>query len=97
MGGSVSSGRNNDELVDNLVKGGLIKTPIIERVFRAVDRGIFYLPNFKDAAYRDLAWREGRIHISAPCIYTRFDLLGKKFKKSFFYVEKTIFHIYLLE
>jgi hypothetical protein len=72
MGGSVSSGRNNDELVDNLVKGGLIKTQLIERVFRAVDRGIFYLPKFKDAAYRDLAWREGRIHISAPCIYTRF-------------------------
>ena len=41
MGGSVSSGRNNDELVDNLVKGGLIKTQLIERVFRAVDRGIF--------------------------------------------------------
>ena len=78
MGGSVSSGRNNDELVDNLVKGGLIKTQIIERVFRAVDRGIFYLPKFKDAAYRDLAWREGRIHISAPCIYTR--LLEKAFR-----------------
>jgi protein-L-isoaspartate O-methyltransferase len=75
MGGSVSSGRNNDELVDNLVKGGLIKTQLIERVFRAVDRGIFYLPKFKDAAYRDLAWREGRIHISAPCIYTRYFLL----------------------
>ncbi len=71
MGGSVSSGRNNDELIDNLVDGGLIKSQIVESVFRAVDRGIFYLPKFREAAYRDLAWREGHIHISAPCIYTR--------------------------
>ena len=71
MGGSVSSGRNNDELVDNLVECGLIKSQRVERVFRAVDRGLFYLPEFRDAAYRDLAWREGLIHISAPCIYSR--------------------------
>jgi len=71
MGGSVSSGRNNDELVDNLVESGLIKTQLIERVFRAVDRGTFYLPKYRESAYRDLAWRDGRIHISAPCIYTR--------------------------
>ncbi|CAF0713762.1 unnamed protein product [Brachionus calyciflorus] len=71
MGGSVSAGRNNDELIDNLVDGGLIKTQIVERVFRAVDRGTFYLSDHKDQAYRDLAWREGLIHISAPCIYTK--------------------------
>jgi protein-L-isoaspartate O-methyltransferase len=71
MGGSVSSGRNNDELIDNLVDGGLIKSQMVESVFRTVDRGIFYLPKFREAAYRDLAWREGHIHISAPCIYTR--------------------------
>lgn len=71
MGGSVSSGKNNDELIDNLVEAGLIKTPAVERVFRAVDRGIYYLPSFKDAAYRDLAWREGLIHLSAPCVYSR--------------------------
>ena len=71
MGGSVSSGKNNDELIDNLVEAGLIKTKSVERVFRAVDRGIYYLPNFKDAAYRDLAWREGLIHLSAPCVYSR--------------------------
>jgi protein-L-isoaspartate O-methyltransferase len=71
MGGSVSSGRSNDELVDNLIESGLIKSNSVERVFRAVDRGIFYLPNYKAYAYRDLAWREGHIHISAPCIYTR--------------------------
>ena len=71
MGGSVSSGKNNDELVDNLVEGGLIKTPRVERVFRAVDRGTYYLPDFRENAYRDLAWREGFFHLSAPCIYSR--------------------------
>lgn len=71
MGGSVSSGRSNDELIDNLVEGHLIKTPLIERVFRCIDRGLYYLPSSRDSAYRDLAWRDGVIHISAPCIYTR--------------------------
>lgn len=71
MGGSVSAGRNNDELIDNLIEGGLINTQMVERVFRAVDRGTFYLSKHKESAYRDLAWREGLIHISAPCIYTR--------------------------
>lgn len=59
MGGNVSSGQNNDELIDNLIESGLIKSNMVERVFRAVDRGIFYLPKFKHLAYRDLAWREG--------------------------------------
>lgn len=71
MGGSVSAGRTNDELVDNLIDAGLIKSQQVERVFRAVDRGIFYLPEHRDSAYRDLAWREGLIHISAPCIYAK--------------------------
>jgi protein-L-isoaspartate O-methyltransferase len=71
MGGSVSSGRTNDELIDNLVESNLIRTHLIERVFRCIDRGLYYLPNSKESAYRDLAWRDGPIHISAPCIYTR--------------------------
>lgn len=71
MGGSVSAGRSNDELVDNLIDAGLIKSQQVERVFRAVDRGIFYLPECRESAYRDLAWREGLIHISAPCIYAK--------------------------
>ncbi len=71
MGGSVSSGQNNDELIDNLVEGGLIKSPLIERIFRCTDRGDFFLPEAKDRAYRDLAWRDGHIHISAPCVYTK--------------------------
>ncbi len=71
MGGSVSSGQNNDELIDNLVEGGLIKSQLIERVFRCVDRGDFFLPEARDRAYRDLAWRDGQFHISAPCVYTK--------------------------
>lgn len=61
MGGNVSSGQNNDELIDNLIESGLIKSNMVEKVFRAVDRGIFYLPKFKHLAYRDLAWREGAL------------------------------------
>ena len=38
MGGVVSAGRNNDELIDNLCKGGYIITPEVERVFRILDR-----------------------------------------------------------
>jgi hypothetical protein len=66
MGGSVSSGRTNDELIDNLCDSSHIKTKKVESVFRAVDRAIYYLPQHKEVAYRDLAWREASIHISAP-------------------------------
>jgi hypothetical protein len=52
------------------VDGGYIKTVPVERVFRAVDRGMYYLPDAKALAYRDQAWKEGLIHLSAPCIYT---------------------------
>jgi protein-L-isoaspartate O-methyltransferase len=70
MGGSVSSGRTNDELIDNLVESQHIKTEAVESIFRAVDRAIFYVASHRDVAYRDLAWREGNVHISAPCIYS---------------------------
>ena len=38
MGGVVSSGSTNDELVDNLCTEGYIVSPEVERVFRIVDR-----------------------------------------------------------
>ncbi|CAL1285755.1 unnamed protein product [Larinioides sclopetarius] len=41
MGGAVSAGENNDELIDNLVEAEYIKTPAVERIFRAVDRGTY--------------------------------------------------------
>lgn len=70
MGGVVSTGDDNDELVDNLVNGNYISTPLIEKVFRAVDRANYYLPEHRDNAYKDVAWKHGHLHLSAPCIYS---------------------------
>ncbi|KAF8781917.1 Protein-L-isoaspartate O-methyltransferase like protein [Argiope bruennichi] len=70
MGGAVSAGENNDELIDNLVEAEYIKSPAVERIFRAVDRGDYYVEACRESAYRDLAWKHGKIHMSAPCIYS---------------------------
>lgn len=69
MGGAVSSGRDNNELVDNLMGGGYIRTRNVERVFRVLDRADYMTPTERDQAYKDLAWRSGALHLSAPCIY----------------------------
>ncbi|XP_018564596.1 protein-L-isoaspartate O-methyltransferase domain-containing protein 1 isoform X2 [Anoplophora glabripennis] len=70
MGGVVSTGKNNDHLIDNLLEAEYIKTSGIERVFRAVDRAEYFLPEARNNAYRDLAWKNGNLHVSAPCIYS---------------------------
>lgn len=70
MGGAVSSGENNDDLVDKLVDRECIVSREVERLFRAVDRGHFMTSTCGEAAYQDTAWRESRLHLSAPCIYT---------------------------
>ena len=108
MGGAVSSGRDNDDLIgrenplqlrmlicsyallnvrciirnmnsyslivtyftDNLVEGNFIKSEALQRVFRCVDRALYYLPEDRAQAYRDQAWRDGNLHLSAPCIYS---------------------------
>ncbi|KAI4504048.1 hypothetical protein M0802_000519 [Mischocyttarus mexicanus] len=70
MGGAVSSGQNNDELVDNLVTSGYIRTKKVEEVFRAVDRADYFLSSHRESAYKDLAWKHGNIHLSAPCVYS---------------------------
>lgn len=70
MGGAVSTGEDNDDLIDNLVAAEYIKNPLVEKVFRAVDRAEYYLPESRDTAYRDLAWKHGHLHLSAPCIYS---------------------------
>lgn len=69
MGGSVSAGVDNDDLVDNLVSAEFIKTSSVERAFRAVDRGMYFTPQGRESAYTDLPWKSGNIHLSAPCIY----------------------------
>ncbi|CAG9819140.1 unnamed protein product [Phaedon cochleariae] len=70
MGGVVSSGQNNDDLIDNLLEADYIKTSMIERVFRAVDRAEYFLAEARGNAYKDLAWKCGNLHLSAPCIYS---------------------------
>ncbi|CAG7836346.1 unnamed protein product [Allacma fusca] len=70
MGGAVSSGENNDELIDNLMEADYIKTPLVEKVFRAVDRAFYYTKTHKQSPYKDLAWKHGNLHMSAPCIYS---------------------------
>ncbi|XP_026329511.1 protein-L-isoaspartate O-methyltransferase domain-containing protein 1-like isoform X2 [Hyposmocoma kahamanoa] len=70
MGGAVSSGRDNNELIDNLMGGNYIRTRTVERVFRALDRADYMTPEARDQAYKDMAWRSGPLHISAPCIYS---------------------------
>lgn len=70
MGGAVSSGVNNDDLIDNLVEADYIRSSEIENVFRAVDRGHYFLPEARENAYKDFPWKSGHFHMSAPCIYT---------------------------
>lgn len=70
MGGAVSSGQDNDELVDNLIDSGYIRTKKIEQVFRAVDRADYIRSSHREVAYRDLPWKHGNIHLSAPCVYS---------------------------
>ena len=70
----MSSGQNNEELVDNLCQEDYVRTPAVEKVFRMIDRADYMV--FRDEeerleAYEDHAWRRGTLHLSAPCIYTR--------------------------
>eukprot|EP00112_Aurelia_sp_Birch-Aquarium-sp1_P024495 Seg779.2 transcript_id=Seg779.2/GoldUCD/mRNA.D3Y31 product="Protein-L-isoaspartate O-methyltransferase domain-containing protein 1" protein_id=Seg779.2/GoldUCD/D3Y31 len=69
MGGAVSAGQDNDELVSNLTEANYIKTREVEQVFRLVDRGAYFPGDYSEDAYKDLAWKQGNVHISAPCIY----------------------------
>ncbi|XP_023947674.2 mucin-5AC [Bicyclus anynana] len=70
MGGAVSSGRDNNELIDNLMGGNYIRTAEVERVFRALDRAEYLTPESREQAYKDLAWKNGPLHLSSPCIYS---------------------------
>ena len=52
MGGAVSAGETNSDLIDNLVDADYIRTDAVQRVFRAVDIGNYYLPEHRSAAYK---------------------------------------------
>ncbi|XP_012673006.1 protein-L-isoaspartate O-methyltransferase domain-containing protein 1 [Clupea harengus] len=70
MGGAVSAGEDNDDLIDNLKEAQYIRTERVEQAFRAIDRGDYYLDSYRENAYKDLAWKNGNLHLSAPCIYS---------------------------
>ncbi|KAF5281945.1 hypothetical protein FQA39_LY00469 [Lamprigera yunnana] len=70
MGGALSTGQNNNDLIDNLLEADYIRNPLVEAAFRAVDRGDYFLPAWRPSAYKDLAWKSGHLHLSAPCIYS---------------------------
>lgn len=70
MGGAVSRGQDNDELVDNLIESGYIRSKTVEKVFRSVDRADYFLSSHRESAYKDFAWKHGNIHLSAPCVYS---------------------------
>ncbi|KAB7507791.1 Protein-L-isoaspartate O-methyltransferase domain-containing protein 1 [Armadillidium nasatum] len=72
MGGVVSAGVDNDDLVDKLKEADYIKTENVEKIFRLVDRGCYMTKDSQSIAYRDNAWRNGNLHISAPCIYAQY-------------------------
>lgn len=70
----MSSGENNDELVDNLCYESYIVTPKVEGVFRKIDRADYMKFDNEEEridAYDDRALRKGSLHLSAPCIYTK--------------------------
>ena len=52
MGGTVSTGEDNDDLVDNLVKRDCITSGRVEQVFRAVDRAHYFTEECRDSAYK---------------------------------------------
>lgn len=65
----MSADRDNNELVEKLFQAKYLKTSRVYRVFRAVDRADYILPSEKKDAYKDLAWKNGLLHLSSPCIY----------------------------
>lgn len=69
MGGAVSHGIDNNDLIDKLCAAGYIRSPDVEFALRAVDRALYFPEGCENLAYRDLAYKNGDIHLSAPCIY----------------------------
>jgi len=72
MGQFISTDRNdnsNDELINSLIRREFIYTINVEKVFRCVDRGLYFTDDNKLNAYRDVPWQSGDIHLSAPSVY----------------------------
>lgn len=71
MGGAVSASASNEEMINKFIDSGYIEHELAERILKAVDRAHYYTPEERRDAYRDLAWRRGNLHLSAPCIYAQ--------------------------
>ena len=69
MGGAVSHGVDNNDLIDKLCEAGYIRSPEVTFALRAVDRALYFPEGRENLAYRDLAYKNGDVHLSAPCIY----------------------------
>lgn len=52
MGGAVSAGEDNDDLIDNLKEAYYIRSDLVERAFRAIDRADYYLDEYRANAYK---------------------------------------------
>ena len=65
----MSHGLDNDDLISKLCQADYIKSPKVEFALRAVDRALYFPEGRESLAYRDLAYKNGDIHLSAPCIY----------------------------
>lgn len=48
----MSAGEDNDELIDNLKEAYYIRSDLVERAFRAIDRADYYLDEYRDNAYK---------------------------------------------
>ena len=69
MGGAVSHGIDNNDLINKLCEAGYIRSPNITFALRAVDRALYFPAGRENLAYRDLAYKNRDVHLSAPCIY----------------------------
>ena len=74
MGGAVSAGEDNDDLIDNLKEAYYIRSDLVERAFRAIDRADYYLEDYRDNAYKVTLpacfWRpESSLNIIVLCRY----------------------------
>lgn len=70
MGGTVSAGHSNAELVYNLATQHAASQPsAAEALMLGVDRRAYFLPDYEHFAYQDVAWKHNLIHLSAPVIY----------------------------
>jgi len=60
---------SNDQLIDGLIMRNCIHSINVEKVFRSVDRELYYTNDNKLNAYQETDWQSGDVHLSAPSHY----------------------------